>query len=88
MTMYAQLARDAGEDVRQLLSDVGRWHDQMVLHQRDVRRIGVSHACSEECPHAEGRRLWAEACQLLGDQAQALVFLRACAAPAAEKRHC
>jgi hypothetical protein len=64
---------------RQFYEMLAQWHDEMVMHQRTVRRLGAAGACSDECPHAEGRRLWREARALLGPAADGLTFLRSCA---------
>jgi hypothetical protein len=72
------LLDDGQEDQRRLIQELRAWHDEMVMHQRTVRRLGAA-ACSDECPHVEGRRLWAEARTLLGPAAETLTFLRACA---------
>ncbi len=79
MNLYARLARTGHDEERRLLADLERWHDRMVFHQRDVERNGADAVCSEDCPHAEGRFLWNEACALLGARAGALTFLRDCA---------
>ena len=86
MNPYAVLAQAGHEAQRRFLEELQHWHDEMVMHQRFVRRLGPS-ACSEDCPHAEGRRLWREARELLGPAADGLTFLRNCAddAPAAAK---
>ena len=78
MNPYAMLARAGHEAHRRFLEQLQHWHDEMVMHQRFVRRLGPA-ACSEDCPHAEGRRLWREARELLGPAADGLTFLRSCA---------
>ena len=78
MNPYALLAQTGREQQRHLVERLQRWHDEMVMHQRFVRRLGPS-VCSDECPHAEGRRLWKEARALLGPAADSLTFLRTCA---------
>lgn len=78
MNLYAMLAQTGHEQQRLLAERLQRWHDEMVMHERVVRRLGPS-ACSEDCPHAEGRRLWKEARALLGPAADSLTFLRRCA---------
>jgi hypothetical protein len=75
---YAMLAQAGDEAQRRFLDKLQRWHDDMVMHQRFVRRLGPA-ACSDDCPHAEGRRLWGEAKELLGPAADRLTFLRDCA---------
>lgn len=83
MNPYVMLAQAGHEQQRRFLEEVRHWHDEMVMHQRCARRLGPA-ACSDECPHAEGRRLWREARELLGAEADALTFLRSCGAdPAA-----
>ena len=78
MNPYAMLAQTGREAQRRPLEEVKHRHDDMVMHQRFVRRLDPA-ACSEECPHAEGRRLWREARELFGPAADALTFLRDCA---------
>lgn len=78
MNPYARLAPTGHEPQRRLVEELQRWHDEMVMHQRFVRRLGPA-ACSDECPHADGRRLWREARELLGAAADGLTFLRSCA---------
>jgi hypothetical protein len=75
---YAMLTQAGQEAQRRFLDEVQHWHDDMVMHQRVVRRLGPA-ACSEDCPHAEGRRLWKEARELFGPAADSLTFLRHCA---------
>ncbi len=78
MNPYAMLAQAGHEAQRRFLDELQRWHDEMVMHQRFVRRLGPA-GCSDDCPHAEGRRLWREARELFGPAADALTFLRNCA---------
>lgn len=82
MNPYAMLAQAGHEQQRRFLEELQHWHDEMVMHQRFVRRLGPA-VCSDECPHAEGRRLWREAKELLGSAADGLTFLRTCAGDAA-----
>lgn len=79
MNPYALLAAP-GREHQRFLDELRQWHDQMVMHQRSVRRLGPRVACSDECPHAQGRRLWGEARALFGTAADSLTFLRTCAA--------
>ena len=79
MNPYSRFVAAGHEDQRRFFEELGHWHDEMVLHQRSVRRLGPSVACSDTCPHVEGRRLWKEAKSLLGPGANALTFLRTCA---------
>lgn len=82
MNPYQALAQEiGGTEVREFVRELGQWHDEMVLHQRQVRRLGAREACSEDCPHVAGRRLWLEATRLLGSRAADLAFLRSCASP-------
>ncbi len=84
MNPYALLAQAAGrEDQRRFYQELRTWHDEMVVHQRIVRRLGPRAVCSDQCPHAEGRRLWREARTVLGPGADNLTFLRACAGDSA-----
>ena len=78
MNPYAMLARAGHEAHRRFLEQLQHWHDEMVMHQRFARRLGPA-ACSDDCPHAEGRRLWREAREMLGPAADTLTFLRNCA---------
>ena len=75
MNPYAMLAQSGHEHQRRFLEELRLWHDEMVKHERFVRRLGPK-GCSEDCPHAEGRRLWKEATVLLGPAADNLTFLR------------
>ena len=92
MNPYAMLAQAGHESDRRFLEELQHWHDVMVMHQRFVRRLGRA-VCSDDCPHAEGRRLWKEARERLGPGADALTFLRNCASdlpsakPAARPAH-
>jgi len=77
MNPYLAIARQFDdEEVRQFVQELGAWHDEMVLHQRVVRRLGREAACSESCPHVVGRQLWNQATKLLGKKADQLTFLR------------
>ena len=78
MNPYARFAQAAGEQERRFFEELRQWHDEMVLHQRVVRRVGRGAACSDDCPHAEGQRLWRDAIALLGAAAETLTFLRSC----------
>ena len=78
MNPYAMLAQAGHKAQRRFLEELQHWHDEMVMHQRFVQRFGPA-ACSDDCPHAEGRRLWREARELLGPAADGLTFLRNCA---------
>lgn len=81
MNPYLMLARHTeGEEIRAFVQELGQWHDEMVHHQRHVRRVGRGVACSETCPHAAGHHLWVRANQLLGAKAEGLTFLRSCVA--------
>ncbi|HSK10456.1 MAG TPA: hypothetical protein VK911_12830 [Vicinamibacterales bacterium] len=76
MNPYLFLAQQPGVgDVRDLVEQLGAWHDSMVMHRRVVRRLGPS-ACDEECAHAVGRDLYAQARRRLGPAAESLTFLR------------
>ncbi len=55
-----------------LLQRIAQWHDAMVAHERATRPF----ECDDECPHAEARRLWAEATAMFGRGAQRLSFLK------------
>lgn len=77
MNPYVALSRQlGGEDVRRFLHEVAEWHDEMVQHHRLVRQVGADAACSDDCPHQTGRRLWREAREMLGTRADTLTFLR------------
>jgi len=74
---YQFLAQRPGVgDVRDLVQQLGAWHDSMVLHQRTVRQVGAEEACDESCAHAVGRDLWIQAKMRLGPVAETLTFLR------------
>ena len=80
MNPYVVLTQHSSdEEVRRLVRELGEWHDEMVIHQRQVRRFGTRAVCSDSCPHAAGRQLWNEATRLLGSRAEDLTFLRMCA---------
>ncbi len=93
MSVYTALltGAQASMEARELAGQLSRWHDAMVLHQRQVRRVGAGAACSTECPCAVAARLWREARRLLGPLAGRLEVLRACAEssapPVANARH-
>ncbi|HOC16828.1 MAG TPA: hypothetical protein PKK95_01095 [Vicinamibacterales bacterium] len=77
MNPYQFLAQQPGVgDVRDLVQQLGAWHDSMVLHQRTVRQVGAEEACDESCAHAVGRDLWIQAKMRLGPVAETLTFLR------------
>ncbi len=79
MNPYVAIARQVdGAEVRRFIQELGEWHDEMVLHERAVRRLGSEVTCSDSCPHAVGRQLWSEAKRLLGPKAEQLTFLRNC----------
>ena len=81
MNPYSAIAqRWGGGEVRRFFEELGTWHDEMVMHQRLVARLGRE-ACSDSCPHVTGRQLWKQARELLGARADELTFLRASAAP-------
>ncbi len=81
MSLYTRLVSEAREtaEARGLARALAEWHDEMVLHQRHVRRVGAREACSAECPHAAAAELWRDARRILGPTADRLEFLRACA---------
>ena len=79
MNPYLMLNEQIEGDRRRFVDELSQWHDDMVMLQRVVRRVGQRVACSDTCPHAVGRRLWDEARSLLGTKADALTFLRSCA---------
>jgi len=79
MNPYLAIAqRWPGDEVRRFVQELGAWHDEMVIHQRVMLRLGPQ-ACSETCAHATGRQLWKRATELLGVDANDLTFLRASA---------
>jgi len=81
MSLYTRLVSEAyaSVEVLDLARALTRWHDEMVLHQRHVRRAGAREACSADCPHAAAAELWKEAVRILGPTADRLEFLRECA---------
>jgi hypothetical protein len=81
MSLYTSLVSEAQgtTEARDLARALTEWHDEMVLHQRHVRRAGGREACSAECPHAVAVELWKEARRVLGTAANRLEFLRECA---------
>ena len=62
-------------DARDLAEQLVVWHDSMVKHLRLVGLRGA--ACTEDCPHVQARALWPAACDLFGNEAGKLAFLRA-----------
>lgn len=48
----------------------------MVAHERRRRALEVD-TCHDECPHVEAKKLWVEALDVFGDDANMLGFLRA-----------
>jgi hypothetical protein len=77
MNPYTILSSGFGtHEAAALSARLSAWHDTMVAHERRLRAGTTSDACDEECPHAEARRLWAEALATFGARAQKLSFLR------------
>lgn len=67
-----------------LAHDLDRWHGRMEPHRDEILRLGFApdgHPQWEDCPHAEARRLWVRALDVLGSRAGELEFLRACSWP-------
>ena len=72
--------------------DLEYWHDSMETHTASLARIGFApdgqvewESCSDapehskrgSCPHAQTRRLWAQAVRVLGSRASELRCLQA-----------
>lgn len=67
-----------------LAHDLERWHGRMERHRDEIMRLGFApdgHPRWDDCPHAEARRLWDRAVDVLGSGAVELAFLRACSLP-------
>jgi len=78
---YRVLASETGDrpEARRLAEDLIRWHDEMVLHERQVKHADTQDICSPECPHGEAVRLWRDAKRIFGAAADRLAYLRRCA---------
>jgi hypothetical protein len=73
---YELVANRMGtNEARALAAELLRWHDAMVIH---LRSSGSRHAsdCEDNCPHDEAPALWSAACEIFGDDADELQFLR------------
>jgi len=68
-----------------LAEQLSAWHDEMVVHARAVARIGEAD-CGESCPHARALELWRAAREVLGADADRLIFLRTTATESSESR--
>ncbi|MCA1585579.1 MAG: hypothetical protein LC791_12715 [Acidobacteria bacterium] len=88
--IYRAFLNRVGSDTALALAhDLEHWHGAMVAHRDEMMMLGFApdgHAGWEDCPHAEARRLWNRAVQLLGRAAGDLELLRACALPADTER--
>ena len=76
MNRYELVANRMGTtEARALAAELLRWHDAMVIH---LRSSGSRHAsdCEDDCPHDEALALWSAACEIFGDDAYELHFLR------------
>ena len=77
MSPYAFLGSSVGTaEAASLCLRLTAWHDAMVAHERQLRTTPTTHACDDDCPHAEARTLWTEALATLGPRASELTFLR------------
>ena len=77
MTPYTILSSGLGtHEATDLSARLSAWHDSMVAHERRLRAGTTSDVCDDECPHADARRLWAEAVAIFGPRSQNLTFLR------------
>ena len=70
-------ARLGAPGTEPLLARLAEWHDAMVAHER----AGRGQPCDDDCPHAQARRLWAEAGARFGPRAREFSFLRSRAMP-------
>lgn len=76
MNRYELVANRMGtNEARALAAELLEWHDAMVIH---LRAAGSRHAsgCEDDCPHHEAPALWSAACEIFGDDAYELQFLR------------
>lgn len=88
----AFMARVKTTDALGLAHDLEYWHDSMEAHQASLARLGFApdgqaewEGCSDarehvkwgSCPHAQTRRLWAQAVRVLGSRASELSYLQA-----------
>lgn len=80
--IYRAFFNRVGTDAALLLAhDLDRWHSAMVPHRQAIMSLGFApdgHPSWEDCPHAEARKLWDRAVQLLGSRAGELELLRTC----------
>ena len=75
MNVYRHLGDRIGTlEARELAEQLVAWHDAMVRH---LRAAGSwTSRCDDECPHAAAVGLWSLACEVYGDGARGLSFLR------------
>ena len=84
MNPYVTLGSGIGTAEAALLSiRLTAWHDAMVAHERRLQSGRTADTCDEECPHAEARKLWADAVATFGTRASELTFLHSRATVAA-----
>ena len=77
MNIYRLIGDRVGTlEARVLAQQLVEWHDAMVKHLRVVESRGGA-GCLEGCPHDDARALWAAALDVLGPEADDLMFLRA-----------
>jgi len=73
---YELVANRLGtNEARALAAELLRWHDAMVIHLRSAGSHRAP-ACEDDCPHDEAPALWSAACEIFGDDAYELQFLR------------
>jgi hypothetical protein len=73
---YELVANRMGtNEARALAAELLKWHDAMVIHLRSSESRHASQ-CEDDCPHDEAPALWSAACEIFGDDAYELPFLR------------
>jgi hypothetical protein len=82
MNVYRHLGDRIGTlEARELAERLVAWHDAMVRHLRAARSRAPG--CDDECPHADAHGLWSAACEVFGEGARGLSFLRSYGQPRA-----
>ena len=86
MRLYTALGAAIGtSNAADLSARLSAWHDDMVGHERGVRRAAGEDRCDDECPHGEAPALWSEALETFGPRAYDLGFLRSRAREASRR---
>jgi hypothetical protein len=76
LQLYVSVTNRTGSARASSLAELlSAWHDEMVVHARALARSSEA-ACDESCPHARSIELWRTAQEVLGADADRLIFLR------------